>query len=177
MPLVFGWRAKHSPGRAAEKKERDGAVMKGSRSLRRGWLVLLLLLSAGCSSKGTISGKITYQGKPLAAGTVTFVQEQGGGSFGGTIRNGEYKVEGVPPGPVKIAVSTSSTPNRAIGKMQPPPEVLKSAVRDRPAEEGAKSEVPETVPIPPKFQSPDTSGLTYTVTSGKQVHDIDIPAK
>lgn len=149
--------------------------------LRRGWLVLLLVLPVGCSSsKGTISGKITYQGKPLAAGTITLVPEKGGGGFSGPIRNGEYKVEGVPPGPVKIAVSTSSTPKSAIGKMQPPPEVMKSAIRDRPAEQAddsAKPSASAAVPIPRKFQDPETSGLTYTVQSGNQVHDIDIPAK
>jgi len=145
--------------------------------LRRGWPVMLLLLAAGCSSKGTISGKVTYQGKPLTAGTVTFVPEQGGGAFMGYIREGQYKVEDVPPGSAKIAVSTPVASNRFIGKMQPPPEVLKSAVRDMPSADAAKQAVPEAVPIPSRFENPDTSGLTYTVKSGGQVHDIDLPAK
>jgi hypothetical protein len=145
-----------------------------ARALRSGGAVLLLL--AGCSSPVAITGKITYQGKPLPVGNVTFVPEQGGGGFTSEIRNGEYKVTKVPLGPSKIAVMTpsQSTPNQYMEKMRPPPEMLKQAQGKVPGDPGSD---PKPVPIPKKFNDPDTSGLTYTVTGGSQVHNIDIPDK
>jgi hypothetical protein len=146
-------------------------------------LSFALSLAAGCSSKGTVSGKITYRGKPVTVGTVMFVPEQGGGGFTASIQDGEYKVEGLPPGPTKIAVGTpsaSGSANRfinAINKRQPPPEIMRKKSPDKSAEEPAKPSVSPTVPIPPKFHNPETSGLTYTVQSGAQVHNIDLPAK
>ncbi len=157
------------------------SIRSRSRILRDGGAVLLLLL-AGCSSNGTITGKITYQGKPLPVGTVTFVPEQGGGGFTSDIRDGEYKLMKVPPGPMKIAVITPSEsggpPKKFMEKMRPPPEVLKSLAPSQSPEEFAPSSpASKPVPVPKKFHDPNTSGLTYTVKSGSQVHDIDLPAQ
>jgi len=140
----------------------------------------LLLLLAGCSSKGTVTGKITYQGKPLPLGIVTFVPEQGGGGFTSDIRDGEYKITKIPSGPAKIAImlSSSGPPLKYMRMMQPPAEVLEKAAPGKSVEEPTKpSPVPQGAPLPEKFKNPDTSGLTYTVKSGSQVHDIDLPAK
>jgi len=142
-------------------------------------LTLLLLSStcAGCSSKGIVSGKVTYRGKPLPAGTVIFVTQAGGG-FSANIRDGEYRVERLPEGPAKIAVSTPANTAHLkglIAKMQPPPEMRKKARPDQPAEE-PPADVP-TVQIPARFQDPEKSGLTYTVKSGSQKYDIDLPDK
>ncbi len=162
------------------------------RSLRSGGLMLLLLL-AGCSSPGSISGKITYKGKPLKSGTVTFVPDQGGG-FTSEIRDGEYKIERIPPGPAKIAVIPSSTipPMQYLMKMRPPKEVMEKAAPGKSIEGQAESPPPpgksiEAIPKSgPKietpfpvnrFKDPNTSGLTYTVKSGSQVYDIELPDK
>jgi hypothetical protein len=149
------------------------------RVLRSGSLTLLLLL-AGCSSHGSISGKITYKGKPLSSGTVTFVPEQGGG-FSCDIHNGEYKIANIPSGPAKIAVIPASTsaPIDYVMKMRPPKELLEKAAPGKSIETPTKEGSPKIeTPFPPdKFKNPDTSGLTYTVKSGPQVHDIDLADK
>ena len=41
-----------------------------------------------------------------------------------------------------------------------------------PAAEGPRDG--KHVPIPPRYQNPETSGLTYTVGTGRQTHDIDL---
>ena len=160
---------------------RDRFIRPGDCARRCCGPVLLLLLAAGCSSKGTVTGKITYQGKPLPAGWVTFMPEQGGGAFTSDIHDGEYKVTKVPPGPAKIAVDTpseSGPPSQFIMKMQLPAEVQpKGAPGQSPEEFGKLSNAPKPVPIPKKYRDPSTSGLSYTVTSGSQVHDIDLAAK
>jgi len=160
----------------------DTSTRPGRRSPRCGWPVLLLVL-AGCSSQGTITGKVTYQGKPLASGTVTFVPEQGGHAVSTDIHNGEYKVLKIAPGPAKIAVSIPSRPAEVasfIQKMQPPsPEMKgKKAPPTSPPAGGPKSaKAPPATPFPNKFTDPNTSGLTYTVRGGSQVFDIDLTDK
>jgi hypothetical protein len=144
-----------------------------------GWCVLLL---AGCSSsEGTITGKITYQGKLLPAGTVTFVPGQGGHAVTSEIQDGEYKVTKVPVGSVKIAVTTPSQapPSQFLEtKMALPTELLEKARPGKSGEGPAKApQAKKPVPIPKKFSDPDTSGLTYTVKVGSQVFDIDLPDK
>jgi hypothetical protein len=144
-----------------------------------GWCALLL---AGCSSsQGTITGKITYQGKPLPAGTVTFVPTQGGHAVTSEIQDGEYKVTKVPVGLVKIAVTTPSqapSPQFLETKMALPADLLEKAQPGKSAESPAKApKAKKPVPIPTKFSDPDKSGLTYTVKRGPQVFDIDLPDK
>jgi hypothetical protein len=155
------------------------AYLRVGSCIQRGSWMLLLLLLTGCSSKGTITGKITYQGKPLPVGTVTFVPEQGG-SFISDIRDGEYKVMKVPSGPVKIAIATpsQSPPAQYIEQMRPPAELLEKMVPGK-AGEGSDKPFQERKPvsIPKRFSDPTTSGLTYTVKSGPQVFDIDLPDK
>jgi hypothetical protein len=158
--------------------------------LRSGGLAMLLLL-AGCSSPGSISGKITYKGQPLKSGTVTFVPDQGGG-YTSDVRDGQYKIEKIPPGPAKIAVIPTSTtaPMEYLMKMRPPKEVMEKAVPgksiegqtestpDKSMEKKPKSGPKIETPFPVgKFKDPNTSGLTYTVKSGPQVYDIELPDK
>jgi hypothetical protein len=38
-----------------------------------------LILIAGCSSEGSISGKVTYQGRPVTGGTIVFTSDRGSG--------------------------------------------------------------------------------------------------
>jgi hypothetical protein len=146
-----------------------------------GWL-LLLAACAGCSSstQGTISGKVTYQGKPVPAGTVVFVPQVQGGSFVARIRDGQYKLENCPVGPAKIAVSTpaNTDPMKRMmgGKMKRPPEIQEKLKGGAPAVGAASNDAP-TISIPPRYQDPEKSGLTCEVKGGSQVYDIDLPAK
>jgi hypothetical protein len=153
----------------------DISIRPGGRALRSGWPVLLFLL-AGCSSKGTVTGKITYQGKPLPVGTVVFVPEQGGQAITSDIRDGEYKIVKISPGPVKIAIDTpapSGQSNQFIQQM-----MQKQASFGKSSEESNKpDQAPKPVPVPKKYHDPDTSGLRYTVKGGSQVYDIDLPDK
>jgi hypothetical protein len=138
------------------------------------WLVLpALLLCLGCGGrKGEVSGKVTYRGKPLPAGAVTFFGpgDQMVGSAA-IFADGAYRIPKVPVGPVRITVSAPATirdpkaPQRKGGKRIDP--------HDRKAIEEAKKSLIR-LDVPSKFGLPDQSGLTYTVQPGSQEHNIDL---
>jgi hypothetical protein len=144
-----------------------------------GWLLCLcaILLTAGCGGKGAVSGKVLYQGKPVPAGTVSFVLE-GGGVVSSLIgEDGSYTIQNVPSGTVKITVETASArpPSAQEGrgpKAPKAPEFMMkySKEKDPKAAERGK----RYVPIPEQYSDPARSNLTYVVKSGKQEHDIDM---
>jgi hypothetical protein len=150
----------------------------------------LLLLAAGCSSRGTVTGKVLYQGKPMPGGKVVFIGQKG--AFSGMVGpDGSYQVTNVPTGQVKIAVVGPPSPGEVANH---PSLLLKRAPRDIDLEKVRKSLPPDVdekgmrqmvglpdakppaprASIPPKFSDPEKSGLTCTVTGGPQTHDITL---
>jgi len=85
---------------------------------KAGSLLCLALLAAGCSSNGSVSGKVTFNGAPMPGGTVTFVPE-GGGAGGGSAsinpEDGSYSIDKLPKGPMKVTVKAYTPP--AVGPM------------------------------------------------------------
>ena len=141
---------------------------------------LALVALAGCSSKGTVTGKVTYQDKPLTGGTVLFASAEGSQSspIG---EDGTYTISNMPTGPAKISVETESaqvkgkgTPGPGAGAKgapppkgaEPPPEAAKSSYAQGPPRAKSAEKIPGT------YADPESSGLTYTVTGGNQTHDI-----
>lgn len=125
-------------------------------------LVLVVGVVAGCGGgrKGEVSGTISYQGKPLPSGEITFFNNDKQIVGGASIRDGKYKASSLPPGPVKITVNTSG----------PDTSVDKKAV---PQSEG-KPISAASIDIPPRYSTPDQSDLTYEVKPGVQEHPIEL---
>lgn len=62
-------------------------------------LAALASVLAGCGAANPVTGAVTYDGQPVAKGSITFVPADGKGpSSGGAIENGRYSIEDVPPG-------------------------------------------------------------------------------
>jgi hypothetical protein len=140
--------------------------------MRRGSALLCVLLllpwASGCGdkAKGVVSGKVTYQGKPLANGTVTFVPEEGAPQHAEIKSDGTYRMTHAPMGLVKIGVeSRASQESSAPKKMPRNPEDYGKLEK---AMTGKDSLIPE------KYADPNQSGLTFTVKKGQQKHDIDL---
>ena len=161
----------------------------------------ILALIGGCSSEGSISGKVTYKDKPLTGGIVLFTSSSGS-STANINEDGSYSIERMPTGDVKIAVDTQSArgPAAAATKaptmskmgmsgpmppmkgsksgppvaMQPPKrEDMPAAMATTPLYNSAPKGPPAAA-IPENYADPTTSGLTYTVIKGPQVHNIDL---
>ncbi len=136
-------------------------------------LIVAVVALSGCGEKtGTIpiSGKVTYQGKPLANARVTFAPKAGGRPADGiTNVDGQYKLgtymagDGALPGDYSVAISHSD-----VDVTKPPStEITDGAVYEPMKEDVAKSK------IPAKYQSPAQSGLKAVVeASGPKVFDF-----
>ncbi len=151
---------------------------------RPGFRILFLfpLLAAGCSSEGTITGKVTYQGRPLAGGTVLFTSPEGSTSTQ-IAEDGTYTITRMKTGLARIAVETKSAqgpmtsgPKTGASKKSSPPGMGKEL-----PPEAAKSSYAQGVPrtikvekIPEGYADPDKSELTYTVVSGPQEFNIEL---
>ena len=62
----------------------------------------------GCGGQGsTVSGTVTYNGKPVEKGNISFAPADGKGTpVGGEIKGGRYSVSNVTPGKCKVLVSS-----------------------------------------------------------------------
>jgi hypothetical protein len=124
----------------------------------------VLALAAGCGGRGDVSGKVTYQGKPLVWGTVQFEGSDGLVKQGNINSDGTYSVREVATGEAQVAVSSINPkssdfqPRQAEGRPPPPP----------------RPEVKGWFPIPDKYDTPHKSGLVYTIKSGPNTIDIDL---
>jgi hypothetical protein len=136
------------------------------RCLCRAATVALLTLAAlGCGGRrGDVSGKVTYQGKPLVFGTVQF--EAGDGTFkqANIDKDGNYAIQGLPVGEAKAAVNSPDPnsgdfqPLRREGDPPPPP---------RPKFTG-------WFRIPADYQNLAKPQLSYTIKSGQNSIDIEL---
>lgn len=141
-------------------------------------LAVLCLSLTGCGGTdfgpmGSVSGRLTMDGKPLEAGTqLLFMQmEKGYAAFGQTDAEGNYELvwmrEGrnwteVPVGNYKILIQ--------------PPEVKNVDELDADAMlAGADQDIkPATAVFPKKYQQHTTSGLQLEVKEGVNKHDISL---
>jgi hypothetical protein len=147
---------------------RSGRVVIG------GLCLCVVLLTAGCGGKGTVTGKVLYKGQPVRGGSISFVPEGGGGVMSSPIEeDGGYTIRNVPQGPVKITVETDSFRTSAF-QGGGAPDFLKKYMQKKEPELSDPNRAKRYVPIPPQYSDPSKSDLTYVVKSGKQEHDIEL---
>jgi hypothetical protein len=141
-----------------------------SHRMIQGLLAGLLVSACGCGGTATVSGKVTYRGRPVTAGSVIFVSADQVSRFGVIQPDGSYTVDGVHPGEVKVAV-ISRDPAKTRS-------VLQGGKPARPGKKNAPA--PPTAggwfPIPRQFEDPETAGLACTLGAGQITHDIDLKA-
>ncbi|MFM8272040.1 MAG: hypothetical protein ACKODX_06855 [Gemmata sp.] len=138
-------------------------------------LALGAALSApGCSDSptATVTGAVSYDGKPVKSGHVTFTPTDGKGpTAGALITDGKYTATNVPPGPKTVKVEANS------GEA---PSVQTSADGERVARElkgkyGADGVI-RTDSVPPDAEG---NNREHEVKAGPQTLDLNLkpPAK
>jgi hypothetical protein len=136
---------------------------------RRCAIALGLLLFAGCSAaKGSLSGTVTYQDRPVVYGTVFAVCTDGITRSADIQPNGSYRLENLPIGEVKLAVLSPEPPKNAAherrgdrsgrGKTAPIPTVDRS----------------KWFKIPEKYSDPRLSSLATTISAGHSTFELQL---
>lgn len=139
--------------------------MKRARAF--GPLVLLAALT-GCGGTATVSGKVSYQGRPVLSGSVIVLNADGTARSNVILPDGTYVVEGVKKGPVRFGVF-SPDPARARsilhGSTEPGANEKHGATK-------AKS--PDWFPLPKALGDPATSGLACDVSSSRFHYNLEM---
>jgi len=124
------------------------------------------LAATGCGSggptMGRVSGTVTFQGKPVEKGTVTFISTDGERpNATGDIKGGSYTLQTTEPGDGAVVgdykvIISDIDPNIANTELP-----------------GMKVKTPKSA-LPKKYHNADTSGLTVKVESGSQTKDFEL---
>jgi len=136
-----------------------------------------LLVLVGCQpATGSITGKVSYQGKALPVGNITFVVAERPPASA-QIRDGAFSIDKVPTGEAKIAITAPAPPAKGPAGPKGAPKdkgggptkaVLPSGV-----DYGGREEI-NTLKIPDHYADLEKSGLKHTVVSGKQEFNVDL---
>jgi hypothetical protein len=129
---------------------------------RAGVLAVLFAVAAGCESGSgdkpiPIQGKVSFQGQPVAEGSVQFNDEKTG--RGAEVKldpNGTYQAA-LPAGTYAVVVLPPLVEAKVKNQDTPPDTVFKKVKN-----------------IPVKYHSTATSGLTAAVAADKTTHDFDL---
>ena len=133
------------------------------------WMVsagLSCLLATGCGSSerrdvlGPTTGKVTFQGKPVASGEVLFDNGQGIARMAPLGSDGTYVVQsadgfGLPVGSYRVAIQPARI-EHPLGPIKEPPKPQMNA------------------DIPPKYRELSTSGFAAEVKAGDNRFDFDM---
>jgi hypothetical protein len=145
--------------------------MKTMNQAGRLFFLLALLGIVGCAGKGDVSGKVTVNGKPVVAGSVTFVASDQLAYQSEIMADGSYRVSKVPVGPAKIGVA-SPKPGQPLSARE------KAILGDRVQEPTKATVDPKTwFPIPAEYEDFHKSGITLTVKSGNNEFNIELKPK
>ena len=133
----------------------------------RAAIPMLAILVVGCgSSFGEVTGKVTYNSRPLASGNVMFLASDGRPYDAEIDASGNYVLHKAPVGLARIAVSC-----------------LTPVARDgpRPAKQGEsrvgaldESKPKNASAIPLRYGDFAESNLFVTIGAGRTTHDIEL---
>ena len=142
----------------------------------------MALAAFGCGEAGPpplakVHGKVTYQGKPLTAGSVLFVpvapKEEGSRDYpaGGQIgQDGSYELTTVNPGDGAAVGDHKVVVISMTGGAESPTGFYDGSA---PQAKPTKSATLKSA-IPAKYAAPETTPLSFTVKPGDNAHDIDL---
>ena len=152
-------------------------------SLRRtamvGMIAMSASLSLGCGGikTGTVTGKLEFKGQPITNGRVVLICEGGDHPvLNGEVRNGQFKVEKVPYGPVKVTAMSYVTKRNKVPNM--PKDVIEPGMAPT-AEPGTEAKAEPLaegagVVLPTKFGAPETSGMSFEMDTSEKTVNFDL---
>jgi hypothetical protein len=174
------------PGGADQVMQHKDQLMQSNiRAPRRlaGLVICLGLIGVvGCGDDSElarryrVSGTVTYKGKPVDKGLVSFRPTQAGGRAAhGTISGGSYSLttatdnDGALPGTYQVSIIARDTD---IAKAQADARAKGRVVFLQKVAAQAQKEAKSLIPA--KYESPDTSGLTREVKEQPNRIDLEL---
>jgi hypothetical protein len=141
--------------------------------------LFMALVLCGCGQKtGSVSGRITYQDRPLTFGRVTLFAVDNSVHSAQIGSDGSYAIPKVPVGPAKITVETPDLrkmPESHRGMMDP--ARMGNPQAEKPGKLEPRAKTPagsKPVFIPDQYASLDRSGLSLDVQAGENTFDIPL---
>ena len=133
----------------------------------------------GCSSNklvpAKISGKLSYQGQPIKAGTLAFYTPDGVSYAGQISLDGTYSASDLPEGELVVTVDTEHlSPAHKAPTGKDVERRMKMMQQQQQPPPGSTPPEQPYIKLPEKYKSPKTSPLTVTLTRGRQVKDLDL---
>jgi hypothetical protein len=132
-------------------------------------LCLAIAPLSGCGFKSaSLSGTVTYQGKPLTGGSVILYCEDQQIVRGIISPDGAYSIPNVPRGPCRVTVKTHTPIPSGFSLNQELPPVEDGPIPPWAgrAHRGAAANIPE------RYAIPEESGLTVNVNKIQTIFDI-----
>ena len=156
-----------------------------------GFCVVSTLLLAGCApGQGKVSGQVTYNGKPVPGGWITFLPVDSKQNSVPAELDADGKFTAVvPAGEVLVSIDNRELEPRPndIPSLPPgiplPPDVRSKIGKGSPAKatEGDGKSTEEYrrpkgryLPIPEKYYQAETSGLKFTIKDGDQPLNVEL---
>jgi hypothetical protein len=122
----------------------------------------LVALSCG-GGKSAVNGKVSYKGKPLVCGTISFYYPDNTSVDGGIDPDGNFTIINAKPGKAKVTVVS----NRPAGA--DPRAAGRGGAPAGPVADPAK-----WFEIPPKYNDPATTDKEVELKSGPNLINIDL---
>jgi hypothetical protein len=130
---------------------------------------LPILAVCGCTGGeryAKVSGKVTYNGKPLPGGTVIFANEDITKVERAPVRaDGTYSSDKVPYGNLRVGVEPAA---------KSPTSMMPKGMKLPPGAPNAGPTEGQYVDIPKNLRDPAKSGRTVTIDSPEKTYDIDL---
>ena len=142
------------------------------RSLASVGVCITMAALIGCggdSGKATVAGKVTYNGAPLTAGTISLCPASASPIPIPIKTDGTFVASDVPVGPMTVAIASGPEGYRPAGGPLPPGAPVTAGSTG-----ASQGPTPPVVNIPAKYADPKTSGLTWEVKGGKNTKNFDL---
>lgn len=131
----------------------------------------------GCSgdkfAPAKVSGNITYNGKPIKAGTLQFHTKEGVAYDGRISLDGTYSATDLPEGELDVTLVTEHLNPARKGPPQSKERDRRSKMMQQP--EGVAAAPPEEpyTKVPDAFSKPNTTPLSIKLKGGRQVINLE----
>jgi hypothetical protein len=135
--------------------------------IRSLFLLCFALAAIGCSDGASVSGDVTYEGKPVKKGYISFIPADGQGpTVAAPISDGHFSVSNVRPGPKIVKIEAADNAGPSIHSTEDMKK-MSEEMKDKVGPTGIIST--ETVPA-------DAIGnnATFEVKSGSNTQDFPL---